>query len=65
VQTSGLEQNRYAIKTNDGVDLLSVERDNVAAAEMFNVRAGRALWRYFASYRIRPLLARVVETGVQ
>src|SRR5579864_8842616 len=39
LQTSSLEQDRYAIKASDGLDLLSIERDDVAA-EMFNVRAG-------------------------
>ena len=39
MQASGLEQDRYAIKTNDGVDLPAIKRDDVVAGVLFDIRA--------------------------
>jgi hypothetical protein len=39
MQASCLEQDRDALKTNDGVDLPAIKHDNVVAGVMFDIRA--------------------------
>src|SRR5258708_4219907 len=38
VQASRLKQDRYAIETNDGVNLSAIKRDNVIAGLVFDIR---------------------------
>ena len=40
MQTSCLEQDRYALEANDGVDLPAIKHDNVVAGVLFDIRTG-------------------------